>query len=63
MATNILIPNIVVSAAFCNTLYNLNTVAYTLINVDIYMNMDVYILCRSNVRLSRIEARYKIDIQ
>ena len=58
MATNLLIPNIVVSAAFCNTLYNLNTVAYTLINVDIYMNMDVYI-----VRLSRIEARYKIDIQ
>ena len=43
MATNLLIPNIVVSAAFCNTLYNLNTVAYTLINVDIYMNMDVYI--------------------
>ena len=58
MATNLLIPNIVVSAAFCNTLYNLNTVAYTLINVDIYMNMDVYI-----ARLSRIEARYKIDIQ
>ena len=42
MATNILIPNIVVSAAFCNTLYNLNTVSYTLMNVDIYMNMDVY---------------------
>ena len=61
MATNLLIPNIVVSAAFCNTLYNLNTVAYTLINVDMYMNMDVYILCI--LRLSRIEARYKIDIQ
>ena len=42
MATNLLIPNIVVCAAFCNTIYNLNTFAHTLINLDIYINTDIH---------------------